>query len=125
MDSLYRFSGDIVTQEASLNHTNVRKFAQTNYTNFKEILKVYAKNDGVDLDPVFFAAFEDGYKDIEDDHEGEEFSAAGSFYHTGSNDTYIAKLSIQWLTKKSLVSTRLLVFRANSNIKWDLNTSIL
>jgi hypothetical protein len=86
------YAGYIVTAKASLSPTNVSKFANASLINFKEILKVYRKNDGDEIDPVFFAAFEDGYKDHDDDRENLKFSASESFYHTTTVDTYSAKL---------------------------------
>ena len=73
------YGGDILTKEACLNTTNVNKFAMVNLANFMEIFKVYAKNDGEEIDPIFFAAFEEGHKDKEDEEEGVDFRAERAF----------------------------------------------
>jgi hypothetical protein len=79
MNEIQGFGGEFLTLKADLNPTNVSKFASTNYNNFKEILKVYAKNNGEETDPVFFAAFEDGFKDQNAEDDGIDFHALNAF----------------------------------------------
>ncbi|MBC7471831.1 MAG: DEAD/DEAH box helicase [candidate division SR1 bacterium] len=73
------YAGDIITLRQGLNPNQVKKFAAENLSHFEELIKVYTKHGGRDIDPMFFSGFEKGYLTYDDEEDGDYFETAGAF----------------------------------------------